>query len=67
MRWRWGKGEDNLEQAIASETPREHADAMILYARRKADKNKRRSRAAITGLQLPYPTKGNWLSASHSR
>lgn len=52
MRRPWGQDENNLEQAIASGTPREHCDAMILYARRKADKNKRRSRAATSGLLL---------------
>lgn len=52
MLLRWSRDEDSLEQAIASGTSREHCNAMILYARRKADKNKRRSRAATTGLLL---------------
>lgn len=56
MRWWWGTDEDNLEQAIASGTPRQHCDAMIRYARRKADKNKRRSRIATAGLLLTTST-----------
>jgi hypothetical protein len=52
MRWWWGRDEEDLEQAIASGTARHHCDAMIRYARRKADKNKRRSRIATTGLLL---------------
>lgn len=52
MRWWWGRDEDDLEQALASGTARQHCDAMIHYARRKADKNKRRSRFATTGLLL---------------
>jgi hypothetical protein len=52
MRRLWGRDEENLEQAIASGTARQHCDAMIRYARRKADKNKRRSRVATAGLVL---------------
>lgn len=53
MRWRWwGRDEEDLEQAIASGTARQHCDAMIRYARRKADKNKRRSRVATASLLL---------------
>lgn len=52
MRPWWGRDEEVLEQAIASGTPRRHCDAMIQYARRKADKNKRRSRIAVTSLLM---------------
>lgn len=45
-----GRDEEALEQAIASGTARQHCDAMIRYARGKADKNKRRSRVATAGL-----------------
>jgi hypothetical protein len=48
----WGRDDEDLEQAIASGSPRQHCDAMIRYARRKADKNKRRSRVATGGLLL---------------
>lgn len=47
-----GRDEADLEQAITAGTPRHHCDAMIRYARRKADKNKRRSRVATAGLLL---------------
>ncbi len=52
MRRLWGRDEEDLEQAIASGTPRHHCDAMIRFARRKADKNKRRSRIATAALLL---------------
>jgi uncharacterized protein DUF4231 len=52
MRRLWGRHQEEFEQAIASGTPRQHCDAMIRYASRKADKNKRRSRVATAALLL---------------